>query len=110
MIQAVKGKVYPAGLGHAGKPCTYFLKLIRTPQILHLGVYDLYQKYLSKEPSDRYIHSFIATPDGGTIVFTCVPSLLALIHDVTSFECDVTFKRVQMLNEWEMVVYYPPVQ
>jgi hypothetical protein len=56
------------------------------------------------------IHSFITTPDGGTIVFTCVPSLLALIHDVTSFECDVTFKRVQTLNEWELVIYYLPVQ
>src|ERR1700678_4382760 len=75
-----------------------------------LGVYKLYRKDLSKEPSDRYVHSFINTPDGGTIVFTCVPSLLALIHQVTSFECDVTFKRVQMLNEWELVIYYPEVQ
>lgn len=65
---------------------------------------------MSKDPSDRYVHSFIATPDGGTIVFTCIPSLLSLIHDVNSFECDVTFKRVQTLNEWEMVIYYPPVQ
>jgi hypothetical protein len=75
-----------------------------------LGVYELYRKDLSKEASDRYVHSFISTPDGGTIVFTCVPSLLALIHQVSAFECDVTFKRVQTLNEWELVIYYPEVQ
>ena len=44
------------------------------------------------------------------MIFTCVPALLKLIHEVTSFECDVTFKRVQVLNEWEMVIYFPPVE
>jgi hypothetical protein len=35
-----------------------------------------------------------------------------LIHEdeVTSFECDVTFKRVLDLNEWEMVIYLPSIQ
>jgi hypothetical protein len=70
----------------------------------------LYRKDLAKDIDDRYIHSFINTPEGGTIIFTCVPFLLGLIHEVSSFECDVTFKRVQLLNEWEMVIYYPPVQ
>ncbi|KAF8812196.1 hypothetical protein BYT27DRAFT_7221222 [Phlegmacium glaucopus] len=47
---------------------------------------------------------------GGTIIFTCIPFLLGLVHEVTSFECDVTFKCVLLLNEWEMVIYYLPVQ
>ena len=59
---------------------------------------------------ERYIQSFINMPDGGTLIFTCVPALLNLIQEVTSFECDVTFKRVQTLNEWELVIYYPPIE
>ena len=74
------------------------------------GAYELYRKDLTKDIDDRYIHSFINTQEGGTIIFTCVPFLLGLIHEVSSFECDVTFKRVQLLNEWEMVIYYLPVQ
>ncbi|KAF8954362.1 hypothetical protein BDZ97DRAFT_1928449 [Flammula alnicola] len=92
IVWHVKTKKNPAGLGVT-------------------GVFDLYQRELAELKSkDRYIHSFITTREGGTLIFTCVPSLLKLIHEVTSFECDVTFKRVEGLNEWEMVIYYPPVQ
>ena len=73
-------------------------------------MYHLYLEERNKPVEERYIQSFINTPDGGTLIFTCVPALLKLIHEVTSFECDVTFKRVQTLNEWEMVIYYPPVE
>lgn len=73
-------------------------------------MYHLYLEERSKPIEHRYIQSFINMPDGGTLIFTCVPNLLKLIHEVTSFECDVTFKRVQTLNEWEMVIYYPPVE
>lgn len=43
-------------------------------------------------------------------MLTFEPFLLSLIHEVPSFECDVTFKRVTELNEWEMVIFYAPVQ
>lgn len=72
-----------------------------------LGAYHL---YLEECIEERYIQSFINTPHGGMLIFTCVPALLKLIHEVMSFECDVTFKRVQVLNEWEMVIYFPPVE
>lgn len=44
------------------------------------------------------------------MVFTFVPSLLALIHEVTSFEGDGTFKRCPTLHEWEMVIFYSQLQ
>ena len=77
---------------------------------MHLGAYNLYLEERDKPVDDRYIQSFINTPDGGTLIFTCVPALLKLIHEVTSFECDVTFKRVQVLNEWELVIYFAAVE
>ena len=66
-----------------------------------------------KQPmAKRYIHKIITADDGGILVFTFVLSLLALIHKdkVKSFECDVTFKCVLELNEWEMVIYPPSIQ
>jgi hypothetical protein len=86
------------------------LKSFNHKLILWSGVYHLYLEERNKPAEERYIQSFINTPDGGTLIFTCVPALLKLIHEVTSFECDVTFKRAQVLNEWEMVIYYPPVE
>ena len=115
IIQDVKSKAHPAGLGLPGASFSSFFKKNLTSSSFWLislltGAYELYRKDLVKDIDDRYIHSFINTPEGGTIIFTCVPFLLGLVHEVSSFECDVTFKRVQLLNEWEMVIYYPPVQ
>lgn len=71
------------------------------------GVYHMYNTEQDKIDDDRYIHSFRPCPGGGTIVVTCVPELLALVDDVTSFEADTTFKRVAgPFNEWEVVIFY----
>ncbi|KJA15424.1 hypothetical protein HYPSUDRAFT_80527 [Hypholoma sublateritium FD-334 SS-4] len=93
IVHAVKVKKNPAGLG--------------VP-----GVYELFRKEFSEPPDSRYIHEIITTDTGKLLIFTAVPYLLSLIHDVPSFECDTTFKRVKDsgINEWEMVIYYPPVQ
>ena len=72
-------------------------------------MYHLYLEEHNKPVEDHYIQSFINTADGGTLIIAWVPTLLKLIHEVTSFECDVTFKRVQTLNEWKIVIYYPPL-
>jgi hypothetical protein len=74
---------------------------------VHMHIEDL------KQPMAKcYIHKIIMADDSGILVFTFVLSLLALIHkdEVKSFECDVTFKRILKLNEWEMVVYLPSIQ
>ncbi|KAG6884190.1 hypothetical protein C0992_006788, partial [Termitomyces sp. T32_za158] len=85
IFREVKHEKHPAGLG--------------IPGVIHLHMEDL------KKPIDRrYIHKVVMSDDGGILVFTFVPFLLGLIHqeEVTAFECDVTFKHVQQLNEWEM--------
>ncbi|KAG6825944.1 hypothetical protein H0H92_001763 [Tricholoma furcatifolium] len=89
------------------------VKLEKNPVGLGLpGVMQLHLEDLKKPMNERYIHKIVMTDDGGTLVFTFVPSLLALIHndEVTAFECDVTFKRAVDLNEWEMVTYLPSIQ
>ena len=89
--------------------CQYLAIKILYKLIFILGVYHLYLEERNKPVEEHYIQSFINTPNGGTVIFTCVPALIKLVHEVTSFECDVTFKQVQTLNEWEMVIYYPPL-
>jgi len=74
---------------------------------MHMHIEDL------KELMDKhYVHKIITADDSGILIFTFVPSLLSLIHEdeVTSFECDVTFKCVLDLNEWEMVIYLLSIQ
>lgn len=76
------------------------------------GAFNLFQQDFSKLEDARYIHDVIVTEAGKLLIFTSVPYLLSLIHEVPSFECDTTFKRVKSadINEWEMVIYYPPAQ
>ena len=77
-----------------------------------IGAVHMHIEDLKQPMAKRYIHKIITADDGGILVFTFVPSLLALIHkdEVKSFECDVTFKHVLELNEWEMVIYLPSIQ
>ncbi|KAG6872941.1 hypothetical protein C0992_009244, partial [Termitomyces sp. T32_za158] len=78
-----------------------------TASAMHLHLEDL------KKPKDeRYIHKILTSDEGGVLVFTFVPFILGLLHqdEVTAFECDVTFKRVIDLNEWEMVTYLPSIE
>ncbi|KAG6824629.1 hypothetical protein H0H92_006258 [Tricholoma furcatifolium] len=88
ILREVKLEKNPSGLG--------------LPGIMHLHICDL-----EKPMAERYVHKIVTSDDGGVLVFTFVPSLLALIHkeEVSAFECDVTFKRSNGLNEWEMVIY-----
>jgi hypothetical protein len=72
------------------------------------GVYQAYHDDLDLAKADRYIHSIIITPAGGTIIYTFNSYLASLIHVALSFEVDTTFKRVfGSLNEWEIVIWYP---
>jgi hypothetical protein len=73
----------------------------------------LFHQEFSKQPYEQYIHDVVTSEKGKTLIFTSVPFLMSLIHKVSSFECDTTFKRVKDssgMNEWEMVIYYPRVQ
>ncbi|KAG6886952.1 hypothetical protein C0992_001484 [Termitomyces sp. T32_za158] len=79
----------------------------QTAGAMHLHLEDL------KKPKDNhYIHKILTSDEGGVLVFTFVLFPLGLLHrdEVTAFECDVTFKRVIDLNEWEMVTYLPSIE
>lgn len=112
LVHKEKIKKYPAGLGIAGEFFVRFLRVgLQAADFYRTqGAFDLYYKDIKKPAEERYIQNIVITDDGGILIMTFVPSLLALIHEVVSFECDVTFKRVVELNEWELVVFYPPVQ
>ncbi|KAJ7749102.1 hypothetical protein B0H16DRAFT_1691917 [Mycena metata] len=72
------------------------------------GAFNLYLNGLTKPLPERYIHSYITTPDGGICILTSVPFLLKLLDDpgVTSFDGDTTFKRIEgNMNEWELSVF-----
>ncbi|KAJ6580328.1 hypothetical protein B0H10DRAFT_2443268 [Mycena sp. CBHHK59/15] len=72
------------------------------------GAFHLYLNGLTKPLPERYIHSYIANPDGSICILTCVPFLLKLLDDpgVTSFEDDTTYKRVEgEMNEWELAIF-----
>ncbi|KAJ7049864.1 hypothetical protein C8F01DRAFT_1264748 [Mycena amicta] len=89
LIRKAKSAQFPAGVG--------------IPGVYHMYKDDLQNPDLNK----RYVHRFVTTEDGGTIVITCFARLLALLDEVNSFEADATFKRVSgSLNEWEVVVFY----
>ncbi|KAG7094223.1 hypothetical protein E1B28_007830 [Marasmius oreades] len=104
LIKAEQIKAYPAGLGLT-------------------GAYDLFHSDKRLSPEERYIHTFI-DEDGYAFILTCFKALLELVHQVLSIECDTTFQRVQEvvfrkgmnnqeeleINEWEMVIFYKPVQ
>ncbi|KAL0057565.1 hypothetical protein AAF712_015787 [Marasmius tenuissimus] len=74
------------------------------------GIYDLFLKDQAlPNADDIYIHQYINIPssDGitGVIIFTCVPSLICLIHEVSYFEADVTSKRISSaVDEWKLVI------
>ncbi|KAJ7049852.1 hypothetical protein C8F01DRAFT_1092926 [Mycena amicta] len=89
LLQKAKGREHPAGVG--------------LPGVLHLYEQDVKKP----NPNDRYVQRFVTTPDGGNIILTAFPQLLALLDEVDSFQADATFKRVAgELNEWEVVVFY----
>ncbi|KAJ6613945.1 hypothetical protein B0H10DRAFT_2046774 [Mycena sp. CBHHK59/15] len=72
------------------------------------GAFHLYLNGLTKPLPERYIHSYIANPDGSICILTCVPFLLKLLDDpgVTSFEDDTTYKCVEgEMNEWELAIF-----
>ncbi|KAJ7462500.1 hypothetical protein FB451DRAFT_1180793 [Mycena latifolia] len=72
------------------------------------GAFDLYYNGLTKPLPERYIHSYLTTPDGGIRILTCVPLLLKLLDGpgVDAFDGDTTFKRFEgELNEWELTVF-----
>ncbi|KAJ7455398.1 hypothetical protein FB451DRAFT_1515958, partial [Mycena latifolia] len=77
------------------------------------GIFSLYYMGLTKPLPERYIHSYLTTPDGGTCILTCVPFLLKLLDDpgVLAFDDDTTYKRVEgKLNEWELSIFAKVVQ
>jgi hypothetical protein len=60
----------------------------------------------SKPLAERYVHSIMTGPTGGTLVYTLNPYLLGLIHDARSIHVDTTFRRtLGELKEWEVVMW-----
>ncbi|KAJ7434269.1 hypothetical protein B0H11DRAFT_2118810 [Mycena galericulata] len=94
LLHAAKREKYPAGLDVA-------------------GIFPIYLANLKKPLPERYIHSYLTTPDGGIIILTSVPYLMKLLDDpgVTSFDNDTTYKRVEgEMNEWELTIFAKIVQ
>ncbi|KAF8146181.1 hypothetical protein K438DRAFT_1781221 [Mycena galopus ATCC 62051] len=94
MVQAVKSKKYPAGLGIA-------------------GAFQLFLDDQKKPFAERYVHCCRTTDDGGILVITGVPFLIELLDDpgVRAFDDDTTFKRVAgEMNEWELALFFKAVQ
>ncbi|KAG7087904.1 hypothetical protein E1B28_011951 [Marasmius oreades] len=103
LIKAEQIKAYPASLGLT-------------------GAYDLFHSNKRLSPEERYIHTFI-DEDRYVFILTYFKALLELVHQVLSIECDTTFQHVQEvvfckgmnnqeeleINEWEMVIFYKPV-
>ncbi|KAF7324986.1 hypothetical protein MKEN_00541000 [Mycena kentingensis (nom. inval.)] len=77
LITKAKAKALPAGSGIEGA--------------LHMHLQDT----ANPNAEERYVHRFVAGPDG-TMVITCFADLLRLLDDpaVQAFEADTTFKRV----------------
>ncbi|KAF7367934.1 hypothetical protein MSAN_00858400 [Mycena sanguinolenta] len=72
------------------------------------GVFSFYLNGLTKPLPERYIHSYLTTPDGGICILTCVPYLLKLLDNpgVRSFDDDTTYKRIEgKMNEWELTLF-----
>ncbi|KAG7085368.1 hypothetical protein E1B28_002931 [Marasmius oreades] len=104
LIKAEKAKAFPLGLGLT-------------------GAYDLFYRDKDLEPDQRYIHMH-QDIDGTLLILAAFKGLLKFIHQVTSFEVDMTFQQVQKvlvqkttnkeevleINKWQMVIYYKPVQ
>ncbi|KAJ7467353.1 hypothetical protein B0H11DRAFT_2046863 [Mycena galericulata] len=89
LLRAAKLEKYPNGLG---------LEAIR----------PMWHEELTKPLPERYIHSYIETKKGETIIVTFVPYLLKLLDDpgVTSFDGDTTYKGVEgKINEWELTIF-----
>ena len=62
---------------------------------------------MKKPISERYIHQIITSITGGRIIFTLVPGLIKLIHDVKQIQGDGTFKRVEgEFDEYEITVWH----
>ncbi|KAJ7476393.1 hypothetical protein B0H11DRAFT_1810084 [Mycena galericulata] len=94
LLHTAKREKYPAGLDVA-------------------GIFPIYLANLKKPLPERYIHSYLTTPDGGIIILTSVPYLMKLLDDpgVTSFDNDTTYKRVEgEMNEWELTIFAKIVQ
>ncbi|KAL0057171.1 hypothetical protein AAF712_016196 [Marasmius tenuissimus] len=82
-------------------------KTKRFPAGLDLtGVYKLFLEDQELPENERYLHRFINTDKGGVLIATCIVDNLALIHEVTSFEADTTFKRTLTLHELEFGFFH----
>ncbi|KAJ7702166.1 hypothetical protein B0H16DRAFT_1832003 [Mycena metata] len=97
---------------HSKRTKRDILRQVKTEQFPNgldaTGAFSLYLNGLTKPLPERYIHSYITTPDGGICILTSVPFLLKLLDDpgVTSFDGDTTFKRIEgNMNEWELSVF-----
>ncbi|KAG7088649.1 hypothetical protein E1B28_012621 [Marasmius oreades] len=89
----------------------------------HVGAYALFHADKKTEPKKRYIHLH-DDRDGTNMILTCFKGLLELLHEFNYVECDTTFKQLHEaifhkdtnkevtleLNEWELVIFYKPVQ
>ncbi|KAF9013084.1 hypothetical protein BDQ17DRAFT_1419266 [Cyathus striatus] len=89
LIKKVKAEHAPHGLGF-------------------IGVCNLDNQEKRLPINQCYVHGVCSHGDQ-RMVFTFDTFLLSLIHEVTSFEVDHTFKHVLEFNEWEIVVFSPAV-
>ncbi|KAJ3839444.1 hypothetical protein F5878DRAFT_724507 [Lentinula raphanica] len=89
-------------------------RIIRAEKVKHFphgtgwsGVWDEYEKGMKKPMSERYIHKIVTSNTGGRIIFTLVPGLIKLIHEVKQIQGDGTFKRVEgEFDEYEITIWH----
>ncbi|KAJ3717519.1 hypothetical protein C8R42DRAFT_644744 [Lentinula raphanica] len=89
-------------------------RIIKTEKAKHFphgtgwnGIWYEYEKGMKKPISERYIHQIVTSITGGRIIFTLVPGLIKLIHDMKQIQGDGTFKRVEgEFDEYEITVWH----
>ncbi|KAJ7588689.1 hypothetical protein C8J56DRAFT_785048, partial [Mycena floridula] len=96
LLAAEKKLKYPSGMGLPGM----------------CSILNLYMEDRDKPQDERYVHKVIVPDDqcDATIIVTGFASLLGLVHKVPYFECNFTYKRVDGLHEWELVIFFKAIQ
>jgi hypothetical protein len=72
-----------------------------------LGVYHKFLEERKLPIEEQYIHSVVNSCENSILILTFNYHFIQLIHKMTSFEVDTTFKHAHgELNQWELVIWY----
>jgi hypothetical protein len=109
LIRRKKSKEFPHGTGFGGQCILFrsFMLLIQFYEFLSQGVWYEFEKQKKKPVSQQYIHRITTTNSGRRVIFTLLPDLIKLIHEVKQIAGDGTFKRVEgEFDEYEITIWH----